>query len=222
MEHFWETFNQPDPTTTYDFDVEDAQEKLQLHHATTALEGEAGKVGLRISAKKSKIMHMSNTAQTWGVTIGTQQLEEVEMFTYLGSLISQNGNAEVDVKWLNREGGSCFSEDKQDLGPHLSTVPMHRCVRNECTKLHLFTAIVVLIAMYAVFMITSPMKRYFERVARANFITSSPVEDSNWPATSSVWRTTGSPRRPCDRYPLAPNDHEDAPGTPGEEHSYKI
>lgn len=22
MEHFWETFNQPDPTTTYDFDVE--------------------------------------------------------------------------------------------------------------------------------------------------------------------------------------------------------
>ncbi len=74
----------------------------------------------------------------------------------------------------------------------------------------------------SVFMITSPMKRYFEGVACANFITSSPVEDSDWPATSSAWRTTGSPRRPCDGYPLAPNNHEDAPGIPGEERSYKI
>ncbi|KAF4107841.1 hypothetical protein G5714_010600 [Onychostoma macrolepis] len=45
------------------------KDELKLHHATTALEGEAGKIGLRISVEKSKIMHVSNTAQTWGVTV---------------------------------------------------------------------------------------------------------------------------------------------------------
>lgn len=58
------------------------------------------KVGLRISTENSKIIHVSNMAQTWGVTVGTQQLEEVNKFTYFGGVISQNG---------------CFSEDEQDL-----------------------------------------------------------------------------------------------------------
>ncbi|KAF4097097.1 hypothetical protein G5714_023066 [Onychostoma macrolepis] len=42
-------------------------------------------------------MHVSNTGQTWGVTVGTQQLEEVEKFSYLGSVISQNGDTEIKL-----------------------------------------------------------------------------------------------------------------------------
>ncbi len=72
------------------------EDEPKMHHATTALE-EVGKVGLKISGNNSNIMYVSNTAQTRGVTVGTQQLEK---FTYFGGVISQNGY---------------FSEDEQDL-----------------------------------------------------------------------------------------------------------
>ncbi|KAL0152171.1 hypothetical protein M9458_051894 [Cirrhinus mrigala] len=51
------------------------------HHATTVLVRESGKVGFRFSAEKSKIMHVSNTAQTWGVTVGPRKLKD-DLFSF--------------------------------------------------------------------------------------------------------------------------------------------
>uniref|UniRef100_A0A915KV45 Reverse transcriptase domain-containing protein n=1 Tax=Romanomermis culicivorax TaxID=13658 RepID=A0A915KV45_ROMCU len=86
--------------------LEETEEKLQW--GTLDLQGEAGKVGLRISTEKSKIMNINNTNPWWGMFIGMQKLEEVEKFTYLGSVISEDGNAQVYVKCRIRKMVAVF------------------------------------------------------------------------------------------------------------------
>lgn len=74
----------------------------------THLRREAGKIGLRMSSEKSKIMHVSSKDTRRGIYIGTQQLEEVEKFTYLSSVISHDGDAEVDVKCRTGKAAAYF------------------------------------------------------------------------------------------------------------------
>ncbi|CAI5657096.1 unnamed protein product [Oreochromis niloticus] len=57
------------------------EDKLKLQQETTNLRREAGKTGLRISSEK--IMRVSSKDPRRGIYIVTQQLEEVEKFTYL-------------------------------------------------------------------------------------------------------------------------------------------
>lgn len=49
--------------------------------------------------KCQKIIYASSIAQIWGITLWPQELEEVQRFTYLGSVITWNGDAEMEVKW---------------------------------------------------------------------------------------------------------------------------
>lgn len=56
-------------------------------------------------------MRVSSKDPQRGIYFGTQQLEEVEKFTYLGSVISHDGDAE-DVKCRI---GKAAAEDEQDL-----------------------------------------------------------------------------------------------------------
>lgn len=74
------------------------EDELKLQHAMTVLDEEANHVGLRISSEKSKIMYVSSTTPVLGIVLEQQQLEEVERFTYLNSVITRNGDAEVDIK----------------------------------------------------------------------------------------------------------------------------
>ncbi len=85
-------------------------------------------------------MHVSNMAQTWGVTVGTQQLYEVEKFTYLGSVIFQNGNTEVEIKCRIGKAAAVFWRiNKIWSSPSISLK----------IKLRLFSAIVVPTAINA-------------------------------------------------------------------------
>ncbi len=54
------------------------------------------KIGLRINKKKSKVMKINNKVDR-PITVKDEPLEEVDVFEYLGSKVSKDGDAERDV-----------------------------------------------------------------------------------------------------------------------------
>jgi len=67
-----------------------------LQSMTTELQGNAAKVGLRISAEKTKVMAVGNT-QTVSLSVEHKDIEFVEHFQYLCSNISRDGTADYDI-----------------------------------------------------------------------------------------------------------------------------
>lgn len=111
-----------------------------LVQMTSALEVEAAKVGLRISASKSKILRVGYTGPHMAITVGQQQLQEVEEFTYLGSVITADGGSDRDVTCRIGKAAAMF----QRLQPIWTTrsIALH-------TKIRLFNTIVIPTALYA-------------------------------------------------------------------------
>lgn len=68
----------------------DMQNKLQ------DLKAESEKCGLKINIKKTKAMKINSTADS-NFKIGTEDIELVENFTYLGSVITPDGGAKEDI-----------------------------------------------------------------------------------------------------------------------------
>ena len=68
-----------------------------LANLTTKLANEAAKIGLKISSPKTKVMRIGYVRPNVPVLVGQQQIEEVDRFTYLGSVITSDGNAEHDI-----------------------------------------------------------------------------------------------------------------------------
>ena len=69
-----------------------------MRELTKRIETEAGTVGLCINAEKTKIMVVGDMAETESITAGGKQVEVVEEFCYLGSMISRKGDSERDIK----------------------------------------------------------------------------------------------------------------------------
>uniref|UniRef100_A0A672N5B5 Reverse transcriptase domain-containing protein n=1 Tax=Sinocyclocheilus grahami TaxID=75366 RepID=A0A672N5B5_SINGR len=70
-----------------------AENSYHLQEITSSLHEEAAKVGLHISAEKSKVMHMGAQADMPSIKVDGSDIEEVSRFTYLGSTIGQDGDA---------------------------------------------------------------------------------------------------------------------------------
>ena len=68
---------------------------LQLK--TTKLEENAAKVGLKLNAKKCKVMK-TNSKNEDKLKVGDNEVEEVESFTYLGANVTKDGGGTADVK----------------------------------------------------------------------------------------------------------------------------
>jgi len=68
-----------------------------LQEMTTNLETEAEKVGLKISAEKTKVMQIGGGRAPHPITVGQKNVDDVECFTYLGSVMTEDGGAEADV-----------------------------------------------------------------------------------------------------------------------------
>ncbi|KAK1791378.1 hypothetical protein P4O66_013384 [Electrophorus voltai] len=82
-----------------------ANTKPVLQSMTTCLEGEAEKVGLRINTDKTKAMRVNRQTKVQ-ITIGQQTVEDIDEFTYLSSIVSNNdGGSEADVRCLTVELG---------------------------------------------------------------------------------------------------------------------
>ena len=118
--------------------LEENETKLQL--ATNKLDENASKIGLKINAEKSKVMCINADASVQGIILGTQRLDDVEKFTYLGSVIDKNGDAETDVRCRIGKAAAVFRRlNRIWSSPTISLT----------IKLRLFNSIVIPTAIYA-------------------------------------------------------------------------
>ena len=70
---------------------QDAQERL------SCLAEEAEKTGLNINTKKTEVMQINNKKQD-PITLHDKNLNEVEKFVYLGSVVNKDGGTDKDTK----------------------------------------------------------------------------------------------------------------------------
>jgi hypothetical protein len=118
-----------------------AESTKSLQEMTTALEAQSSKVGLQISHEKTKFMQYCDLAlpDLVPITVGQQQLTEVDQFTYLGSLIRNDGDSEVDVVCRIGKASAIFNQ----LRPIWASSTITRSI-----KLRMYTTIVLPTATY--------------------------------------------------------------------------
>ena len=68
-----------------------------MRDKTRALEVQGAKVGLKINATKTKLMRIG-TKRGDGVSVEGGRIEEVDEFTYLGSIVSKKGGTDEDIQ----------------------------------------------------------------------------------------------------------------------------
>ena len=68
-----------------------------LQTKTTKLEDNAARVGLKLNANKCKTLK-ANSKSDAHLTIGHNEVEEVDRFTYLGANVSKDGGSTADIK----------------------------------------------------------------------------------------------------------------------------
>lgn len=117
-----------------------AEDGHRLQELTSDLHREAMKVGLRISAEKSKVIHVGTLARVPKINVGGQDLEEVDKFTYLGSVIGRDGDAETDVKCRLGKAAAVFQQMRNIWSSASITLNI---------KLRLYTSIILPMATYA-------------------------------------------------------------------------
>ncbi|VDP09756.1 unnamed protein product, partial [Schistosoma margrebowiei] len=74
-----------------------SQTQQQMQEKTTSVAATLAAVGHNIHKRKSKILRY-NTECTNPITIDGEDLEDVQTFTYLGSIIDEQGGSDADVK----------------------------------------------------------------------------------------------------------------------------
>ena len=75
---------------------------------TTRVEREAGAVGLRINADKTKLKVVRNVTDKGYIRAGGQVVETLEDFCYLGSVMSDNSSCDKNIKTRLRKANSVF------------------------------------------------------------------------------------------------------------------
>ena len=68
-----------------------------MHQKTSALYVTAKSTGLEINTNKTKSLRI-NTHNTAAITINGKSIEDVNNFTYLGSIVSKHGGANKDIR----------------------------------------------------------------------------------------------------------------------------
>ena len=68
-----------------------------MQEKTNIVAEHSARLGLNIHRGKSKILKVNSTS-TVSVTLGVEAIEEVDHFTYLGSVVDTQGGTEADVK----------------------------------------------------------------------------------------------------------------------------
>ncbi|CAH8471399.1 unnamed protein product [Schistosoma rodhaini] len=74
-----------------------SQTQQQMQEKTTSVAAASAAVGLNINKGKSKTLRY-NTICTNPITLDGEALEDVEIFTYLGSIIDEHGGSDADVR----------------------------------------------------------------------------------------------------------------------------
>ncbi|KAH9584561.1 Laminin subunit gamma-1 [Schistosoma haematobium] len=74
-----------------------SQTQQQMQEKTTSVAAASAAVGLNIHKEISKILRY-NTERNNRITLDGEDLEDVKIFTYLGSIIDEQGGSDTDVK----------------------------------------------------------------------------------------------------------------------------
>ncbi|KIH59884.1 hypothetical protein ANCDUO_09874 [Ancylostoma duodenale] len=117
-----------------------AESNGKLQEATTSLNREAKKIGLRISSEKSKVMKIGTAHAPINIDVGDFHLENIARFTYLGSTVACDGDAEFDVRTRIAKAAAVFRK----LQPTWATTSISNNI-----KMRLYLSIVIPTAIYA-------------------------------------------------------------------------
>jgi len=107
---------------------------------TTKLEEQSAQVGLNISWEKTKVTGITQRPLTQPIAIAQGNIEYVERFTYLGSVISRDGDVEADINTRLAKAAAVFR--RLDNVWRSSTLSLK-------IKLDLYTSLIVSTATYA-------------------------------------------------------------------------
>ena len=110
----------------------------QMQDKTTELAAVSLQVGLNIHKGKTKVLRM-NAASTDPVTLEGNALEEVETFTYLGSVINKRGGTDADVRARIGKARVAFLQ--------LKNIWISRVLSSR-TKIRLFNSNVKMVLLY--------------------------------------------------------------------------
>ena len=69
-----------------------------MQELTSSIEEEARKVGLYMNTGKTKLMKIGSFKETEPIQVGGGQIENVEEFCYLGSVISRDGSCDKEFR----------------------------------------------------------------------------------------------------------------------------
>jgi len=111
---------------------------IDIRDKTNRLADEAARVGLKINAKKSKVMRV-NAKNDQRIEINGEQVEEVEEFVYLGALLDKEGGTTKDIQHRLSKARQAFYRMRRIWG----TSEIGRK-----TKVQLFKTIVRSVLMY--------------------------------------------------------------------------
>ncbi|KIH69477.1 hypothetical protein ANCDUO_00176 [Ancylostoma duodenale] len=111
-----------------------AESDSKLQEATTSLNREAKKIGLRISFEKSKVMKIGTTHAPINIDVGAFRLENVARFTHLGSTVACDGDDEFDGRTRIAKAVAVF----QKLQPIWATTSISNNI-----KIRLYLSIVI-------------------------------------------------------------------------------
>ena len=84
-----------------------AQPPKKWQQKTTQPANTSAKIGLNVSKDKTKVMRINNTVDD-GIVLDGLILEDVESFTYLGSVIAKDAGADKDIKTRTGKARSAF------------------------------------------------------------------------------------------------------------------
>ena len=84
-----------------------AQRAQDIEYSLRRLVKYAAQVGLKINVTKTKLIRI-NTTTSCTLVVDGQTIEEIESFTYLGSILSGDGGAELDVNSRIRKARQAF------------------------------------------------------------------------------------------------------------------
>jgi len=117
-----------------------AEEENVCQEMTTKLEEQSAQVGLNISQEKTKAMGITQRSSPQPIAVAQGNIEYVERFTYLGSVISSDGDVEADINTRLVKAAAVFQ--RLDNEWRSSTL-------NLKIKLDLYTSLIVSTATYA-------------------------------------------------------------------------
>ena len=83
----------------------------QMQEKTSLVAQNSEKLGLKIHNEKSKLLKVNSTS-THPISIETKTLEEVDSFTYLGSIVDKQGGTDADIKIRIRKARIAFQQLK--------------------------------------------------------------------------------------------------------------